>query len=99
MLTPTSSYCQLKVFYKWPPNENQIKISRLDMRYAKFLNSIEEVSEAVELVDDALKHEPIFNDSLSKAELSDFNSKQDLQTLEEEEEEDTRSVHVFIEQF
>ena len=76
------------------------KISRLDMRYAKFLNSIEEVSEAVELVDDALKHEPIFNDSLSKAELGDFNSKQDLQALEEEEEEeDTRSVHVFIEQF
>ena len=70
------------------------------MRYAKFLNSIEEVSEAVELVDDALKHEPIFNDLLSKAELGDFNSKQDLQTLEEEEEEeDTRSVHVFIKQF
>ena len=65
------------------------------MRYAKFLNSIEEVSEAVELVDDALKHEPIFNDSLSKSELGDFNSKQDLQALEEEEEEDTRSVHVF----
>lgn len=51
-------------------------------------NSIEEVSEAVELVDDALKHEPIFNNSLSKAELSDFNSKQDLQALEEEEEEE-----------
>ena len=86
------------------PNENQIKISRLDMRYAKFLNSIEEVSEAVELVDDALKHEPIFDNSLSKVELGDFNSKQDrpgqdLQALEEEEEEDTRSVHVFAEQF
>ena len=75
------------------------KISRLDMRYAKFLNSIEEVSEAVELVDDALKHEPIFNESLSKTELGDFNSKQDLQALEEEEEEETRYDHVFIEQF
>lgn len=57
-------------------------------------NSIEEVSEAVELVDDALKHEPIFDNSLSKVELGDFNSKQDrpgqdLQALEEEEEEDT----------
>ena len=69
------------------------------MRYAKFLNSIEEVSEAVELVDDALKHEPIFNNSLSKPENGDFNSKQDLQALDEEEEEDTRSVHVFIDQF
>ena len=62
------------------------------MRYAKFLNSIEEVSEAVELVDDALKHEPIFNDALSKTELGDFNSKQDLQALEEEEEEEDTSL-------
>ena len=70
------------------------------MRYAKFLNSIEEVSEAVELVDDALKHEPIFDDSLSKVELGDFNSKQgvkqDLQSLEEEEEEDTSMEDIAI---
>jgi len=59
-------------------------------------NSIEEVSEAVELVDDALKHEPIFNNSLSKAELGDFNSKQDLQALEEEEEEDTSMEDIAV---
>lgn len=59
-------------------------------------NSIEEVSEAVELVDDALKHEPIFNDSLSKTELGDFNSKQDLQALEEEEEEETSMEDIAI---
>lgn len=59
-------------------------------------NSIEEVSEAVELVDDALKHEPIFNNSLSKPENGDFNSKQDLQALDEEEEEDTSMEDIAV---
>ena len=65
------------------------------MRYAKFLKkrSVEDVKEAVELVDEALKHEPIFDNSLSKHELSDVNLiREDLQDLEAEEEEDETTL-------
>ena len=62
------------------------------MRIAKSLtDSMEDVSEAVELVDDALKHEPIFSKSpfdLSKHELSDVNLiREDVEALEEEEDQ------------
>ena len=60
------------------------------MRIAKSLtDSMEDVSEAVELVDDALKHEPIFSkNDLSKHELSDVNLiREDVEALEEEEEQ------------
>merc|ERR1712223_1157205 len=75
--------------------ENMNEENRMDMRYAKFLKtSVEDVKEAVDLVDEALNHEPIFDHSnLSKHELSDVNLlRQDLQDLESDDEEDETTL-------
>ena len=50
------------------------------------INGIEDITEAVDIVSDAVKHEPIF----SKAELSDFNLiREDVDALIAEEEDNT----------
>jgi len=63
-------------------------------------NSMEDVSEAVELVDDSLKHEPIFSKSpfdLSKHELSDVNLiREDVEALEEEEDQTLEDIAIGI---
>ena len=47
-------------------------------------NSLDEVNEALDLVENAVSHEPIFS---KKEELSEFNLiREDLQDLEEEED-------------